>query len=505
MYITAMTRPCIALLQRAAAIVLMAAGVCFSGEMPVVFMEPSVTSDSAGSLPLYRIIDDSSRVSEYLSWLDNAVAAYALELYDEAREIMQESVDSCLQPPEFYIALVPGGNHADVGFRLERPDGTTSFPQAAYIKLEPKEWRFDITLLHETGHVVVRLFSCGEDLPGLQIASIPHSTAALTDRATAFDEGFAIHLETFIIHLSDDQHIRNKYRHEQSLFGTWPGFLAEYYRQSSDLMSYSQSVARYYCIRENTFAFQSACREPDYLRVQLDKERDYSELRNANQLLQSEGFCGSFFFSLMAQGKSLPTEELISERRHRMLAALLRTVSNKASLNPDTPHLVRFVDSYRKLFPEEEALIIDILLDLSHGVFIDANAEEIWREHYLSALRLEQDMDTRAKIEEIRDRWRSDALADFQALYGRLGPQIVCTIPHVLVGLRILEQTSPVSFDVNTAQPGIIRLIPGISQEEVQSWTEERQKAPFTGIDDFISRAGLQNQTLEHLSFAPAP
>ncbi|UCE24357.1 MAG: hypothetical protein JSU74_13885 [Candidatus Zixiibacteriota bacterium] len=466
----------------------------------VVFMVPAEQQIVNDPLPLYRLVEDSSEIDQYLAWMDNEPARYALGLYDMARTVVESTGRPCSQPPEFYIALEPGGNYADLGFRLKRGDDISSYPNIAYLKLGPREWRFDITLLHETGHAVVKILASGNDLPKKRIASISHSTAALTNRTTAFDEGFAIHLETLAIHLSDDRHLRNKYRHEQSLFGTWPGFLAEYYRQSSDLMSYSQSVARYYSVRENAFAFESACQQPDYLRVQLEKERDYSTLRNANQLLQSEGFYASFFFSLMTQGKSLPTAEVVVERRDRMLAALQGTLSDYESLGPDTPYLLRFVESYRNLFPEEAAQIVDILLDLSHGVFIDSNADNLWREHYLAALRLDQNKKDRERIEAIREAWRIEALNNPQVLYSRLGPQIVCTVDQAIVELPIFNLKNPVSFDANTAQKGILRLIPGITEAEVDSWIQARQQTPFASVDDLSTRCGLRSETLDQLS-----
>jgi hypothetical protein len=161
-----------------------------------------------------------------------------------------------------------------------------------------------MTLLHETGHAMLMVLNNGREIPKRAMAAIPHTTSTLSDRGTAFDEGFAIHLETLLAHVGDEKFFDDKYRHHQFLFGFWPGLLAEYYRQSTDLTTFSQSFARYYEIRENSFSFASAFQGADYIRVQLEKSRDFTTLRTANQLLQSEGFYASVFFGLLMPGKS---------------------------------------------------------------------------------------------------------------------------------------------------------------------------------------------------------
>jgi hypothetical protein len=97
-------------------------------------------------------------------------------------------------PPEYYVALVPGGNHAAAGFRLGTGGGVQEYPHTPYILLDAEPERLETTLLHETGHVVMNILAGGRRLDGLEIASIPHRTAALTDRTTAFSAGCAIHL-----------------------------------------------------------------------------------------------------------------------------------------------------------------------------------------------------------------------------------------------------------------------------------------------------------------------
>ena len=134
----------------------------------VVFMEPTGQRTSEDSLDTFSLVTDSSRVARYRAWLDNMPARWALALFDEARAIA--------------IARDP----AAAGFRLHTPSGVENHPRTAFIRLGPDEWRFGITFLHETGHVVTHILAGGRRVEATPMAAISHSTAALTDRETAF-------------------------------------------------------------------------------------------------------------------------------------------------------------------------------------------------------------------------------------------------------------------------------------------------------------------------------
>src|SRR5208282_1233005 len=109
---------------------------------------------------------------------------------------------------------------------------------------------------------------------------------------------------------------------ETILFADAPFQQAEFFHHSADLTSYSQTVARYSDVRENNFSFESAFTGPDYLRVQLEKARDFAAVRSANQLLQAEGYYASFFFLFTMRGSGIPDMATIDRRERQMLRAM---------------------------------------------------------------------------------------------------------------------------------------------------------------------------------------
>jgi hypothetical protein len=459
-----------------------------TADLDIVFMEPA--ESTRDDLPTYVLVEDSAQLATYHAWLDNASARWALTLYaDAVAEVLDRGI-SADDIGRYYIALEPQGNYAAVGFRLVEGDESTVHPRTPFMILDAQDWRFTTTLLHETGHMVLALLAGGQEIPDRNIAAIPHTTAALTDRGTALDEGYAIHLETVVAHFTPEPWLVNRYRHGQFLFGDQPGFLAEYFKHSADLLTFSQTVARYNEIRDNNFAFQSAYKEPDYLRIQMEKARDFSSLRDANQLLQSEGFYASVFFSLLAHGRSFPTPDTVRARMKRGLSVLSELLTVQ-QLSADSPFLVDYIQTYRRLYPEEATEVLDVFLDLTHGVFVDAAASDLWRDHYLAALRLDFSDLLREEIAAARRRWREEVESDPMILYSRLGPQFRCQVNGVDVQLVALGEPRTLSFDPNTVQEGVIRLIPGIEEAAVGAWLEARAHAPFAGPEDLRSRAGF--------------
>jgi hypothetical protein len=426
-----------------------------------VFLEPLGKIDTnraeiEGAKPLYRRIDGT----KYLPWLETDAGRRALRLYAQAFRILEEIGNPQHQPREYYIALVPDGNHASVGLRIQTGKGIEDHPNLAYILLDPQPRSFESTVLHETGHVAMSMLAGGRQLPRADISSIPHSTASLSDRATAFSEGYAIHLETLAAHYARDRSARARFHHEAVLFGDGPFREVEYFRHSADLATYSQSLARYTAVRENDYSFAPAYCGTDYLRDQLEKARDFATLRNANQLLQSEGFYASFFFLFLMRGDAMPSEDVVAARQERMLRAMAATFA-AVKMEEDTPWLPHLAVQYMKLFPDDKAALVDALNDLAHGVFVDPDAAALWRGHYLAALRLDRKGMSLDALQAARKRWREQVSARPEVLFSLLKPQVRCEVKSVEIRIEAFGEASPLLFDVNTAPDPILRLAGG--------------------------------------------
>jgi hypothetical protein len=90
-------------------------------------------------------------------------------------------------------------------------------------------------------------------------------------------------------------------------------------------------------------------------------------------------------------------------------------------------------------------------------------------------------------------------MADPRVLYSRIGPEIVCTVPAVTVRLVAFGEDAPLRFDVNTVQEGVLRLVPGITDDEIARFAAERANLPFASADDFRHRAALRAATMAQM------
>ena len=205
---------------------------------------------------------------------------------------------------------------------------------------------------------------------------------------------------------------------------------------------------------------------------------------------------------LRAEGltTTTPAEAVIAEREGQVLAAM-KTMFDAGDWDESSPWLLRFAATYMKQFPDQKAAMTDALNDLSHGVFVDGDAARLWKEHYLAALLLDQQKMNMAAITAARKKWREQVMENPQVLWGRLGPEIGCTVPGPKVRLAAFPEEAPLRFDINTAPAGILRMIPGITEGEVASWLEQRGKKAFASVEDFKGRAGLKAGAAAGLKF----
>lgn len=464
-------------------------------EARFLFVEPDPSAPT-GPLLALRPVTDPTRQERLQRWAANEAASMAAEAYRQARLAFGADVAGHAPEP-LVVAVMDGEASTDQGFRLLDQGAWRRWPLAPYLRLSEEESRWGAVLLHEAGHACIMLLASGRDLPGRRIAPIPHATAALTDRTTAFSEGFATGLEAVLAQRATAPAWRAGYHHDELRFGVIARMKGEYFRPSGDLVSFSQSLARHQEVRDNLFAFVSAHTAPDYLRVQLDPARDLATLRDANQLLQSEGFVASVFYGLLMRGPS-PSAGALFTRLGQVMRSL-REVLRGDTLRPDTPLLVETVRAHARTLPAEGRETFAVLLDLSRGVLVDPEATALWQRHYLAALR--QDLD-RLEVDAInaaRRRWLEVTLADPEILSSRLGPQLGCTVPAVTVRLPGMGVEAPLAFDLNTAEAGVLRLLPGITDAEVGRWLAERQRLPFASADDFRARVALRPAVLSGL------
>ena len=63
--------------------------------------------------------------------------------------------------------------------------------------------------------------------------------------------------------------------------------------------------------------------------------------------------------------------------------------------------------------------------------------------------------------------------------------------------------SAPLWRSANTAPAAILRMIPGVTDDDVGAWLREREERPFASDDDFLTRIGAAREFLDALDLDP--
>ena len=471
-------------------------------KLPTVhFIQPATEPDKdqgeKPEHPAYQPVVDTRQLEDLKKKLTHGSVTLALTLFELAQRTAGTDYP-------YFIALVDGGNNASQGFRLVMPDGKIrTHEKVPLILLDPKAKDFQTTLLHETGHMIFSLLSDGRGIPTEPIAPMFHTTAAITDRGTAFNEGFAEHLEAVWAHFADDRRSSDYYGHRSLTASSGSMVRQGFLFPIDDMSNYAQSFARYQSVRDNQYSFENATNVADYYRVQLSPGPDYERPRNASQLVASEGFVSTFFFWLVAQQVDSLSREQLNKVYLPIFEGLQRTLAPATDDDPPVPaYLTRFAKRFGEHDPELRRLAFRLLYHLSRGAFFQQDFAERWQAileaHYrldIHAIRALHDaLETEEKKAVDRCLEDPDLIDQF------VGNVIAVQANNATVRLPVAfgDQELPLTFDVNTVPSRILSLIDGITPEEITTFTNNR-KTPWRDFADFQKRSGLQAAVLKQI------
>ena len=285
-------------------------------------------------------------------------------------------------------------------------------------------------------------------------------------------------------------------------------FQTHYFFPVRDVMTYAQNFARYVDVRDNMFCFQTAIARGSYYRIQLDRSRNLARLRNANQLLASEGFHATYFFRLAARSlRKLDRDSL--GRAYGPIFSGLWKMLRRVRPKPVPAYLLEFLKTLRAEGGEFRKKAYMLLFDLSHGVFFLKDAQVIWEGLYRAALKIDFPVIKKNGVALARKRKEAVAscLADTGCFKPFVGPVLKVTVKGVNVRLPRMMGGRPVplSFDLNTVQPGVLRLASDIKETEIQGFLRARNRRPFTTEADASVRSGFSVSVLRQLSLKSPP
>lgn len=466
-----------------------------SSDAPIPILWLEAVGERAGreELPLYKpLAATDPRVKDAERLVDNEAANFTRALVAWAWRTFPPPAD--WTPPRLAIVLADGGNNADKGFRLQAGGQIEEHPEVPFLILAPNIGSLSNTLIHEGGHLLQTIATRGTRAQPWWSA-IPHSTFAVTDPVTALAEGYAIHFEALWAHYGKDPEMRAFYHRLRPAFDLKNSRRAEFYAPIADLMTFSQTWARYQAVRDTWPSFAGHVYPGDYLRSQYDPARDRATLKPASAMIASEGVAASTLFwtvaSMSDQAGARPAEGLnqpaVFEAERTLLAAFAAAPAGK-EFRPDLIDLVAAVGA-----PGSAARTIAVsrFVSVTRGVTARPDLRARWTSLYHAAIGLDFDATKPlfAEFDAARESMLQEAWKDPATLRRMVGPVLPVRAPRVQLELKVLGRRFELDFDLNAATEAEW-LAAGADTATARALLQERDKAPFTSLADFQKRTG---------------
>jgi hypothetical protein len=460
---------------------------------PVLWLEPVPGDKSSGPPLLRELAPNDPRLKDCERWVDNEPARFTRTLIAWA----WRSLGTPRSWPQgrLGVLLRPGGNNAAFGFRLERAGAVEDHADVPYIILEADPKTLSDTLLHEGGHLLHMIAVRGRHPQG-GWTSVLHSTFAVTDPLTALSEGYAIHFETLLGHYGRDAEKRAFYHRLAPAFDLKNSRRAEFYAPITDLMTFSQSWARYQAVRETWPAFEGHDYPGDYLRSQYDPARDRAVLKPAGAMVASEGVAASALFWISAtladRAGAKPGEGLDQPPIEAAERTLLKAIAALPAKNGFRPDIVDLVSAIGAPGSPERAAAVSRFVNVTRAVTAKPEVRTKWAALYHDAIGLdiEGSMPLFKELDALRDGVIDAASKDPVVLRAGVGPVLPVRAPKVMLELKALGEKFPLEFDLNAAGDADW-LAAGADRATSEKIQRERDRAPFASVNDFEKRTGL--------------
>ena len=475
------------------------------GLRKVVLMQP--TDQTIDSLPEMKLVEDTTELySKAMSNIKNSFINEFLDLYFIAQVYLRNNGELDTIEPAYLALTENQGGFAKFGFSVIQKDGRIAKPNTPYVDITVEQVTgspnklMSVTQLypHEMGHVLFHLLSPEDSVSNNTKNVDMHFFSIVTDYSTAFNEGFAEHIENVARTyeknetikagiLADIQEIENASR--QSIKGFERDFIYPFrlgYYKASMLNWYQ----KYEDFKRHKQAFNGEVRYKNKT-LTLPKKEDQltfrnsgvglnkNEVRNLVQLHATEGAISSFFTHLSTSelqnhyfdsvfyvsflydndGDIFKSPETVFTPLQNQFIKYFFVLHNYVVFNNSSKsQLADFIDGYIQTFPSEEKTV---------------------RELYKKSLGLPYSNEVPPPL------WL-----------------LVKNHPHRLLVFDPFDAiTVPLyTFDLNAAEVEDLQTIEGVSADAAQKIVEHRAKNGFyTNLEQLNTIAGLPEKTVDNI------
>lgn len=332
----------------------------------------TATVPNGNSYPVFQAPLPSKLVDDINKELQTSFAQQVLRLDRYARNLMiakateaHPSNEEWLTAPMYFLMSTEEGGFARFGFWLQDNSGKRRLILAGYVDMvvgdDCSQGCIEEIFSHELGHLILQALA-GDFHEGPSRKM--HQSMTVTDYPTALDEGFAEHFQP----LARDSHTAK--------------LSSETVAPDFDLfwLSAADGQLRTDGVKHNLFIHRKPLPEiafdsnPDLYRLFVDTETSTvflpTELKNGQQMMASEGVISTLFYRMVndeqlrshyressfyrpfLQNDSAQPEKAISSYENVNLK-LFAAIAELRGLKFNQPTMIRLVEHYARLFPDE--------------------------------------------------------------------------------------------------------------------------------------------------------
>jgi len=449
--------------------------------------------------PVVQLAPPSKLLDQVQRELAHSYAQRVLHLDRYLRNSTQDPA------PMYLLMSAEEGGFARFGFWLEDAAGKRTLVKASYVDLvvderSVKSGNFEEIFSHELGHLILQAL-LGTPLPSRSHKM--HQSMAVTDYATAFDEGFAEHFQP----MARDATENPVFRRAGSDFD-------RLWLSGADTELRTDGVKHNVFIHRKPLPATAYDPQPDLYRLFVEDETSTvflpAELRNGQQMMASEGVIATLFYRFVNDPQlsawrrpaafyrpfGVTADQLTAHENVylKLFAAITQLHGYAHSRAP----MIELVEHYARLFPDEAARIRQLFIETTWG----ATASPRLANAFVDAARAGQRGDIAAfrasRPFKDLDALIADVSAGRRALDAGVGPEFWIENRSFLIASPIwrTERTKPLALNLNTATVVEWMTLPGIDLKLAQRIVAVRDALGCFRIKAEMRSAGVPDAVL---------
>ena len=467
----------------------------------VVVMQP--TGDMINDLPEMVLISDTLQLYKKVNDIvSNSFVKDAVELYFLAENYLYNKNKITAIEPAYLALSKNDGGFAKVGFYLKNEGGHIEKSNTPYIdivkgRIEGNyEKLMSITQLypHEMGHLIYGMLNSNNGDYSSRSVDM-HYFSVITDYSTAFNEGFAEHIENISRIFEQNDAIKQgifsdieriKERSQFAINGFEKDFIFPFrlgYFKISMLFWYQkyENLKRYEHVVKGKAKYLNSTLDLDDIEDQLTIRNagirpDENNIRNYVQMLSTEGVISSFFTQFTQSEASEhfldapfykpfltdtiaiinSPKEVFTTTQNQFLKYFTVFHEHMTSDNTSGSEFVDFMEGYLRAFPSEERVLKNTFKEVTGLKYTNDLPPELWM------------------------------------LVKNHSHRIL--VPDPYGAFKIPFYT----FNLNSAEAEDLLTLKGLKKEDAQRIIEYRRKNGFfNSLDQIKEIEGISNQSVE--------